>query len=169
MGTNPGNLALYWSEVLVILSCTIILLHKKWYIKHTSEICCQTCLSTVNLQYKDNPSLAFTLIHTVNIALQSGALYAHRGNFDLLAFSDPKNDPSDPKINRDLSPATMNVCTKFQVDSCNTFEGILRKLNLTFVTSVTLTSRSWPQTNRAPQGPLGKLHTKFQFHDCNTF
>ena len=41
-------------------------------------------------------------------------------------------------MNRDPSPPTMSVCTKFQVDSSNTFGVMLRKPNLTFVTSVTL-------------------------------
>ena len=41
-------------------------------------------------------------------------------------------------MNRDFSPATRSVCTKFQVDSSNTLGVMLQKQNLTFLTSVTL-------------------------------
>ena len=51
---------------------------------------------------------------------------------------DPKIEPSDPKMNRDLAPPKRSVCTKFQVDSSKTFGVMLRKPNLTFVTYVTL-------------------------------
>ena len=51
---------------------------------------------------------------------------------------DPKIDPRDPKITTDLAPPNMSVCTKFQVDSSKSFRVMLRKPNLTFVTSATL-------------------------------
>ena len=52
--------------------------------------------------------------------------------------SDPETEPSDPKMYKHLAWPKTSVCTKFQVDSSKTFCAMLQKLNLTFVTPVTL-------------------------------
>ena len=47
---------------------------------------------------------------------------------------------------------------------------MLQKLNLIFVTSVTLKIKvTTPKMNRLPPGPVGKLYTMFQFDSCKTF
>ena len=45
-----------------------------------------------------NPFAVIRLSIVANIAMQSGAGYAHWGNSVVFALSDPKIDPRDPKI-----------------------------------------------------------------------
>ena len=52
---------------------------------------------------------------------------------------DPKIQDDHPKIDTHIATLWTSVCTKFQVDSSKTFWVMLRKLNLTFVISVSVT------------------------------
>ena len=58
-------------------------------------------------------------------------------------------------MNRDLTPPTLSVCTKFQVDSSNTIGLMPRKPNLTFVTCDLENHGHDPITNIVLQGPKG--------------
>ena len=69
---------------------------------------------------------------------------------------DPKIDLHDPKMNLYLAWPRTSVCTKFQVDSSDTFRVMLQKPNFTFVTSVALKIKVTIPEQRGFSGTYGE-------------